>query len=413
MQHTIRIRLIASSLLALWGAFGTQFQSAKAQDQLLVQVTDLAGKVQSGELKQLSESTIQIDTKPALTWKRDEVLRLDWLSRPSGLLEDSPQLLLANGDRLGIRPTEIDEEFLRGVWTQYPAWPEVKVPLETLRGAVLSPQRGLLERSRTLSRLRDQKDLHDVFYLTNGDRLSGQLEGLQDSMLKLKTAAGKTTLAVDAVQAFGMNPELTSFPAVKGPLVLMVLEDGSQLSMGSLKLESGRELHGRAAFGADLQIPLEKIVSLQFLGGRVTYLSDLEPVEYVSTPYLSRTWPLKRNQNAVGGPLRLSGREYARGLGMHGQAVVNYDLKGEYATFQATIGIDTVAEGRGSVIFRVLADGMPVFTSQIVRGKTAPITVGPLPMQNVKRLTLGVDFADEGDILDHADWCDALLIKSQ
>ena len=97
---------------------------------------------------------------------------------------------------------------------------------------------------------------------------------------------------------------------------------------------------------------------------------------------------------------------------MHSQAVCSYDLKGENISFQATVGIDAAADGRGSVIFRVLTDGKTVFTSEILRGKSAPVLIGPLSLDGVKRLTLAVDFADEGDILDHANWCDALMIKA-
>ena len=72
---------------------------------------------------------------------------------------------------------------------------------------------------------------------------------------------------------------------------------------------------------------------------------------------------------------------------------------------------NAVTEGQGSVIFRVLADGKPLFTSDVVRGKTPPVVVGPLSVKDVNQLTLSVDFADHGDILDHADWCDAVLIR--
>lgn len=411
MRHSVSLRHPVCGLLFFCALLGIQIQAA-AVEKRLVQVTDMSAKVHTGKLIELTETTVQIEATPTASWKRADVLRLDWPNQPSGLLEESPQLLLANGDRLGIAPTAMDEEFLRGKWKEFPAWPTVKVPLETLRGAILLPQRGLLERSRMLSRLRDQKEAHDIFYLANGDRLLGQMEVLEDKTLRLKTGTGQTTLAVEAVQAFGMNPELTSFPASKGSVALLFLEDGSQLTVGSLRLENEAELlHCRATFGSDLQIPVEKILSLQFLNERAVFLSDLEPAEYLSTPYFTRTWPLQRNRNTIGGPLRLEHREFARGLGVHGQALVTYDLKAVYSSFQATIGIDAVAEGRGSVIFRVLADGKPVFTSEIVRGKASPISIGPLSMEGVKRLSLSTDFADEGDILDHADWCDALLIK--
>lgn len=395
-------------LLGLLAFAATDGYSAEPQ----VQLTDLKGQVHSGELTELNEGALRLGSKPGTSWKRSDVLRLDWPRRPSGLLEDSPQLLLANGDRLGILPVEINEESLSGTWHQFPAWSEIQVPLETLRGGILLSPRGLLERARSLARLRDQQEKQDLFYLVNGDRLPGQLESLQKNAFQLQTNVGMSTLAVETVKSFGMNPELTSFPAAKTPQSLLFLEDGSQITINDFKLVNDSELQCQAAFGADLVVPIEQIVSLQFLGGAIEFLSDLEPVEFISTPYLNRKWPLRKNQNAIGGPLRLAGREYARGLGMHSQAVCDYDLKGEYISFQATVGIDAAADGRGSVIFRVLTDGKTVFTSEILRGKSAPISIGPLSLDGVKRLTLAVDFADEGDILDHANWCDALMIKA-
>ncbi|MES2793950.1 MAG: NPCBM/NEW2 domain-containing protein [Planctomycetota bacterium] len=377
-----------------------------------VRVHDLSGQVRAGKLIEISDSKIKIVGATATDWNRPDVLRVDWMPQPEALLDNSPQVLLGNGDRLGIRPQTIDAETLTAQWGRFPAWPPLAVPLETVRGALLIPPRNPLERSQAIVRLRDQRETQDIFYLSNGDRLLGQLENFQGDAFELTAATGKVSVPVATVRAFGMNPELTSFPPAKGSQALLTLSDGSVLTVQEVAFTNKEGLRCRAAFGSELQFPPEYLVSLQFLGGRVTYLAELEPKEYVSTPYLSRKWPLRKNQNAVGGPLRLGGKEYARGLGLHSQSLVTYSLNQQYTVFQATIGIDAVTEGRGSVIFRVLADGKPLFTSDVVRGKTPAIVVGPLPMKDVGQLTLAVDFADQGDILDHADWCDALLIKS-
>jgi hypothetical protein len=384
---------------------------ARADPAATVHVQDLSGQTRAGKLVEISDSKIRIAGETALDWNRAEVLRIDWGPQPEALLDDAPQLLLVNGDRLGLQPTSIDAESLVGQWVRFPAWPEVAVPLETVRGALLLPPRNPLERCQMIVRLRDQRETQDIFYLSNGDRLPGQLERFGKNTFEVTVAAGKINVPAASVRGFGMNPELISFPAAKGSQALLSLSDGSQLTVGDVKFADKKGLSCRAVFGAELHFPPEHLVSLQFQGGRIVFLSELEPQEYVSTPYLARTWPLRRNQNAIGGPLRLGGKEYARGLGLHSQSLVTYGLNKKYAAFQATIGIDAVTEGRGSVIFRVLADGKPVFTSEVVRGKTPAIAVGPIPMKDVSQLTLAVDFADQGDILDHADWCDALLIK--
>ncbi|MDB5338927.1 MAG: hypothetical protein JWN70_4546 [Planctomycetaceae bacterium] len=396
-------------LVGLCLVIGTS--EAHADPAATVRVQDLSGQTRAGKLIEISDPKIRITADTPTDWNRAEVIRIDWVPQPDALLDDAPQLLLANGDRLGLRPQSIDAESLAGQWVRFPAWPEVAVPLETLRGALLIPPRNPLERSQMIVRLRDQRETQDIFYLSNGDRLPGQLEGFGKNTFELTVAAGKISVPGATVRGFGMNPELTSFPPVKGSQALLALSDGSLLTVSEVAFADKKGLSCRAAFGAELHFPPEHLVSLQFLGGRVVFLSELEPKEYVSTPYLARTWPLRRNQSAVGGPLRLGGKEYARGLGLHSQSLVTYSLNKKYGAFQATIGIDAVTEGRGSVIFRVLADGKPVFTSDVVRGKTPAIVVGPIPMKDVSQLSLAVDFADQGDILDHADWCDALLIK--
>lgn len=403
------------SIRQLWNAIviwaGLNWMPVYGQLPEAVQIRDLSGQQHTGRLLDISNTTIQIAGTNGLELNRDEVLRMDWQPHPESLLETGPQLILANGDRLGVRPTTITEESLIGTWDQFPAWPEVVVPLETVRGVLLIPPRNALERAEVIVRLRDQRETQDCFFLSNGDRLLGQFEGLEEGMFKLSTAAGKTTIPAGSVRAFGMNPELTSFPAAKVPLALLTLIDGSMLTVSNVAFNGKGLLTAQAAFGMPLQFPTESLVSLQFMNERIVYLSDLQPEQFTSTPYLSRTWPLRQNQNAVGGPLRLGSKEYARGVGMHSQSLATYSLAGKYLTFQATIGIDGATQGKGSVVFRVLADGKPVFTSPIVRGKTAPIPIGPLSLKGVQKLTLAVDFADHGDILDHANWCDAVLIK--
>jgi hypothetical protein len=61
------------------------------------------------------------------------------------------------------------------------------------------------------------------------------------------------------------------------------------------------------------------------------------------------------------------------------------------------------------VVFRVLVDGHERFASPILRGGDAPVPVS-VDVRGAKKLELMVDYADRGDVLDHADWLDARLV---
>ena len=95
---------------------------------------------------------------------------------------------------------------------------------------------------------------------------------------------------------------------------------------------------------------------------------------------------------------------------MHSRSEVTYALDGSYRRFEAVAGIDDETTGRGSVVFRVLLDGKQVWESPTLTGRMPPEPV-TVPTSGVKRLTLLVDFADSGDVQDHADWADARIVR--
>jgi hypothetical protein len=134
-------------------------------------------------------------------------------------------------------------------------------------------------------------------------------------------------------------------------------------------------------------------------------------VEYNFEPFFDLEWPLRRDRSVGGGFLTLRGVEYPKGLGVHSRGTITYRLGGKYRRFHATIGVDDSAAGRGSVVFKVLLDGKTAYKSDVLTGTSAPVAIDRLDVAGAKIMALSVDYATEGDILDHADWCDALLIQ--
>ncbi|MCH7988479.1 MAG: NPCBM/NEW2 domain-containing protein [Planctomycetes bacterium] len=204
---------------------------------------------------------------------------------------------------------------------------------------------------------------------------------------------------------------MISFPKTGGQKILLTLTDGSQITAKDIEMLPETPLRVEAEFGATLIIPKSRLVSLRFLGGRVQYLSDLKPIEYEFTPYLSTRWPLQHDRNVLGGGLHLRGVFYPKGLGMHSKSRVTYELQGRYSRFQSVIGIDDSAGGKGSAIFAVEVDGKRVFTSHPLTGNSPAVSIAPISVQGCKRISLIVEYGLLGDIRDHANWCDAVLMK--
>jgi beta-galactosidase len=145
----------------------------------------------------------------------------------------------------------------------------------------------------------------------------------------------------------------------------------------------------------------------------VTCVSTLSPASSRTQPYLSSAAEstVIPNRNVRGGFLALRGRDFRHGIGVTTASRTTYDLRREYQSLLATIGIDDEADGGGSAVFAVEVDGRRIFTSPLLTGRSQPLDVGPLDVSRANELTLIVDYGEYGDIRDDADWGNAVLVR--
>ncbi len=252
----------------------------------------------------------------------------------------------------------------------------------------------------------------DQLLLDNGDQLSGTFRGLANDAVKLDADLGPIDIPTDRITALLVKPR----PAVAPSDDKRRFQTWVGLSDGSRLLATQLSVEGQAAkiisVGQPFTLARSAIVFLQPLGGRAVYLSDLKPAEYRQTPYLDLPWPYHNDRNVTGGFLRCHGHPYLKGLGVHSAARLEYTLgQGVRAKrFEAELGVDDSTAGQGSVRFRVLVDGQEKYASPILRGggPPAPISIG---LSDANKLELLVDYADRADVLDHADWLNARLIR--
>jgi hypothetical protein len=367
-----------------------------------------------GTLRELQAGRIVCDGTQRDEVSTGDVINLRWPGRRVTGRPDSPVVLLVNGDELSAQAILVGETDLVVKWNRWPDLAPVKLPLDWVRGFVLVPARDESLRLRLLNRLRSRPadERQDVVLLTNGDSLTGQVKSLGGNGLALEAATGnELRVELSAIRGVSFNPELLAKPEATGERIVVSLVDGSRLTATRVDLEPSGLFRVRLAAGAEFDLPQAAVQSLRFLGGKVVYLSDLEPTRFEFTPWLELRWPWRRDLNVLGGPLKLRGESFAKGIGVHSKSELTYRLDGQYRRFQATAGIDDAANGAGSVTFHVLVDGRRVFDSKPVTGLSPALLVGPIDVTKAESLTLVVDFAEFGDVLAYANWCDAVLVK--
>lgn len=109
-----------------------------------------------------------------------------------------------------------------------------------------------------------------------------------------------------------------------------------------------------------------------------------------------------------GGPLRIGGQLYEKGLGTHAPSDVGFTLGGRCSRFSAVAGIDSEMKRAGSVQFKVIGDGQVLAQTDVLSGADAPQALD-VDLSGVQELRLVADAGDNSGS-DHADWGDAKVV---
>jgi len=260
----------------------------------------------------------------------------------------------------------------------------------------------------------------DVVYVRRSGgllRVPGVLQSMDADYLTLNFDGKPKRLRRDLVLGIIFAPVATSAVESEIPAVFE-LEDGGQLPafFRGIRGEAPQRsviLRFRGARSDDVQeIPESWIRRIRFSSDRVVFLSSIAPALVEETPLLgsSSAFPWRKNVAASGGPLRMGGRIFRKGIGVHSKSVLEFDIEARYRSLAGTIGLDESAGQEAGVTFRVLADGKEIYKKGFVHGDK-PENIS-LPMDGVRRLRLDVDYGEDGvDFGDHADWADLRVAR--
>ena len=193
------------------------------------------------------------------------------------------------------------------------------------------------------------------------------------------------------------------------PSAHVTLADGS--SFGGMLQDGGRdELVIDTSFGRRLSVSIERVTQVRFSSDRIVYLSDLEPRATGSEGITQPPWPVRMDRSASNGVIRLAGREYDKGIGMHARAWIDFDAGAAFTDLLVTIGIDDAVRPGGEAVFRVLGDDRTLYDSGIVTGRDAPLPIR-IDIRGVRSLRLMADYGQELDLGAHANWANARLLR--
>lgn len=197
----------------------------------------------------------------------------------------------------------------------------------------------------------------------------------------------------------------------------MVLTGGSRLPLRSLKLE-GENLAIESPAGVKLTVPITETLRFDFSGGKIAYLSDLEPESVQFTPLVGFAEPpqallgyfeYRRDRGFDDGPLKLDGKEFRKGLSLASRTELAYRLPDTFRLFRATVGIDDATRESGSVLLSIKGDGKPLWEGE-VRG-TEPAKQLELEVSGIRRIEILADYGEGLDVGDRLDLGDAHVTK--
>lgn len=255
------------------------------------------------------------------------------------------------------------------------------------------------------------------------DALDGTLEGFARDGVLFESVIGARTIPWDEVGALfierlGAAPERERADQV--PIVVGFAGPSAGRVRGHLlrlERESCRLLLGGKT---EVSLPLHAVAEIVVADGRLTFVSELEPAGETGrgVPFgdeLGMSWPHHMDRSVLGTELRCGGRTFRHGIGMHAPSTLTFVLDGGYRTLRGRVGIDDSTRvnppaARGSVVFRVRADGMPLFESPVLRGGDPYLVLPPLDLGGKRELVLEVD--PSGDFAgDRANWLDLVLVR--
>jgi hypothetical protein len=370
----------------------------------------LTGKTYEGEWVGITAKQIEFKEKAGtVTVPLAEVLDLE-LSAPAAPAGGKyADVALTDGtllhcEQFAVKKRDVELKLLTGQ--------TVKLPLAALASVLTDAQdaAGRDEWQKTLAK----QGNHDLLAVKRGGRVS-VLEGTfgaadeKGEKIDFEKDGKKYPLSLSGIHglSFFRKPAEGDEP----PVLCKVHDAGKNVLVASTvtKTAAGYEVVTPAGLKVEYATLL-LLARLDFSKGKLTYLSDLEPVKVQESSSLEGLDHYRRDKNLDGGALKIKGEVYGKGLALHAYTELVYDIGGAYKDFKAVLGVDDQVGGDTPARVTIEGDERELFSAEVSRKDKKPVPVS-VNVKNVKQLKIVVRSGALLDLGCHVDVADAKVSK--
>lgn len=304
-----------------------------------------------------------------------------------------PRVVLQNGE---IIAAELAEQQKTGqVVFASVAWGELRVSLERV-----------VRYDAVVATTAEDPPPAPFVLLKNGDALAAELKRIGSEDLTIGTEFGDTPIARSSVAAIVLADEPPPTDGRDGDVFLIELSDGQRIYCD--QVGPGEDHTITLARGeARCQVNQRDVQRIIWPGAAIGYPSSMK-FTAKGVGYFGRNVSTERDHNAIGRPLRIGQRWFARGIGTRPQSQVSLRLDGRWAYLHGWVGLDPRLGRSGHCIVAVTVDEREAFKAELHRAGTVERLI--VPLRGAGRIELDTDFGPSGDLGDYVNWCDLLLV---
>jgi hypothetical protein len=386
-----------------------------------LELTTADGQTVSGELVSWNTDRIELAVEGgARNFAPTELLSVQSVAPPNASKKFTPFIELADESRLPITDFTVKDR-VASVVTPFSASP-LSIPADQIR---------LVQWNSTEANLPSPEATGDCVAVvkkdsSNAEILTGIIGEVTAEQVEF-TWEGETVPVKRSKIAALSFFQKESRTSAADPLCSLTLGNGTRLVAGQLQL-TGDDIEATTLTGITLRVPLTDLIDADYSAGKLSFLSDLKPLQAKWTPLieipatvesLQNFGAPRMNRSFTGSPLKLLWQNkeggastletYDKGLALRSRTELEYRLPKNMRRFVATAGIDPDTLSQGEVLLQIEADGEKIF-EQTISGKQQPVAIDA-DISGKQKLRIFVDYAGNLDLGDRLHLVEARLVK--